>query len=107
MKNKIEFSENEDIQERQFINQKRNESICDSNQYSRVEQKRNKKSPLKIIKGKVKVYHNDTKHKHIDDKFMDDESELILVSDRMLQFLKVVSLFFILISIFLFFKKYS
>lgn len=107
MKNKIKFSENDGIQEKQFINQKKAGSICDSNLYSTEEQKRTKKFAFKVIKGKVKVYHNNNKPKLIDDKYIDDESELMLVSDRMLHFLKFATLLFAIIFLFILLKKYS
>lgn len=98
MKNKIKFSENDDIQERQSLNQKKNLSLCDPNQYSKEESKRYKKSPFRVIKGKVKVYHN-SKPNLIDKGYLNDESELHLISERMLLFLKFTFLILILTSL--------
>lgn len=98
MKNKIKFSEKNEIQERQFLDQKETESIG--------EQKSDRKPFHKIIKGKVKVYHNNHKpnfwcHKHN----YNDESELILISDRMLLFMKFVFVVIVLFFLFLIFKN--
>lgn len=99
MKNKIFFLEKNEIQNRQFIDQKQSESI--------EEQKSLKKPFHKIIKGKVKVYHNNHKPIFCEHKNShSDESELTLISFRMLLFMKFASLLFILISLFILFKKY-
>ncbi|HEU4789849.1 MAG TPA: hypothetical protein VFS71_09200 [Flavobacterium sp.] len=101
MKNII--SENDMNQIREFINQKDNEFTYD--QYSIVEQKQKKKTPSKLIKGKVKVYNNNSRPKLINSEYLDDESELNLISERMLLFLKFTFLFLILTVFFFFLKK--
>lgn len=93
MKNKIEFSRNNEVETEQFMNNQK--------QYSKAKQ--SKKTFSKIIKDKVKADGN--KSKHIDGKPIDDESELILISNRMAFFLKFVFLFLILISLLMLFKK--
>ena len=104
MKNKTEFSKNDTIQTGQFIIDKKTESKYDENQYSKVEEKQNKKSPFKVIKGKVKVYHNNTRPKLINNENLDDDSELDLVSERMLIFLKFILLSLLIMSLFIRFK---
>jgi hypothetical protein len=101
MKNII--SKNDTDQERKFTNQKENEFANDQNQYSIVEQKQKKKASTKFIKGKVKVFN--TKPKLINNEYLDDESELNLISERMLLFLKFTFLFLILIASFLWIKR--
>lgn len=101
MKNII--SKNDTDQEREFINQKKNEFANDQNQYSIVEQKQKKKTSSKLIKGKVKVYNS--RPKLANSEYFDDESELNLISERMLFFLKFTFLFLILTVFFLFLKK--
>ena len=93
MKNKIESSRNKDFETEQFM----------SNQNHYLKAKQSKKTFPKMIKGKVKVYDN--KSKQIDGKQIDDESELILIFNRMGFFLKFVFLFLILISLLMLFKK--
>ncbi|PVX47726.1 hypothetical protein C8C85_3681 [Flavobacterium sp. 103] len=88
---------------REFIDQKDNKFGYDQNQYSIVEQKQKKKKSSKFIKGKVKVYNS--RAKLINSEYHDDESELNLVSERMLLFLKFTFLFLILTVFFLFLKK--
>lgn len=101
MKNII--SENDANQVREFIDQKENEFAYD--QYSIVEQKQKKKTPSKLIKGKVKVYRNTSRPKLINRENLDDESELNLISERMLLFLKFTFLLLILIASFIWVKK--
>jgi hypothetical protein len=101
MKNII--SKNDTDQEREFINQKKNEFANDQNHYSIVEQKQKKKTSSKLIKGKVKVYNS--RPKLANSEYFDDESEFNLISERMLLFLKFTFLFLILTVFFLFFKK--
>lgn len=103
MKNII--SENDANQVREFINQKKNEFAYDQNQYSTIEQKQKKKTPPKLIKGKVKVYRNTSRPKLINRENLDDESELNLISERMLLFLKFTFLLLILIASFIWVKK--
>lgn len=99
MKNKIEFFENEDIQTKHYINQKKDTSY---DQNLKKKQKGNTKDSFKVIKGKVKVYNNNSKpvsHKH------DDKSELILISNRMLHFVKFTFVLIILLFILFELKK--
>lgn len=104
MKNKTEFSKNDIIQTEQFINVQKTASTYDENQYSKVEQKQNKKSPSKVIKGKVKVYHNNNRSKLINHENLDDDSELNLISERMLLFLKFTFLSLLIIALFMLIK---
>jgi hypothetical protein len=87
------------ISEKEFTSQKKNKY----DQSSVAEQKQNKKSPSKLIKGKVKVYNSSAKL--IDSEYLDDESELNLISERMLIFLKFTFLFIILIALLILFKR--
>lgn len=98
MKNKIKFSEKNETRIRQFIDQKQTEPIG--------EQKSDRKPFHKIIKGKVKVYHHNGKPNFWPNKHLyNDESELILISDRMLLFLKFAFVAIVLLFLFLIFKN--
>lgn len=94
MKNKIEFSGKEKIQKGQFIDQNNAMPITDENQKSDI------KSSHKVIKGKVKVYHNH-KTKFTDDKHLDNNAELLMVSERMMLFLKFTFILIILFFIYM------
>lgn len=103
MKNII--NENEANQIGEFVNQKENTLTYSKNQYSKTEQKQNKKASSKLFKGKVKVYSNNSKPNLIDDDYLDEESELNLVSERMLFFVKFIFLFLIIMTFVLLLKK--
>lgn len=99
MKSKIQFPQNDVIS-----NQKETTPICNEN--LKKDQKQNKKTPLKMIKGKVKVYTNNKPDK-ADCKYLDEESELLLISERMLLFLKFSFLFLILASLVFFLLRHA
>ncbi|PZX92647.1 hypothetical protein DOS84_14415 [Flavobacterium aquariorum] len=92
-------------QAREFTDQKDNKFGYTQNQYSIVEQKQKKKTSSKLIKGKVKVYSNNDRLKLTNSQYHDDESELELISERMLLFLKFTFLILIVTVFFLFLKK--
>ncbi|AOW10165.1 hypothetical protein [Flavobacterium gilvum] len=94
MKSKTEFLKEDIIPENQFIDQNKTRSMAQQNNYYKVKQKGNTLSSLKVFKGKVEVFYQIKDNKHLDNK-----SELLLVSQRMLSFLKFTTVFFILILI--------
>jgi hypothetical protein len=95
MKNIISGSNTNHVQE--FINDEELKFAYNQNQ-NPIEGQEPKKIPLqKIFKGKVKVYNTNKRLKHIQNIELDDESELNLISNRMLLFLKFTILFIILI----------
>ena len=69
------------------------------------EQKQNKKTKSKLIKGKVKVFSNSNRLKFINNEILDDETELVVISERIIYFLKFTLLFLILIAFFIFLKR--
>ena len=93
------ISMNDDNQTKEFVNQKRNVFEYVQNQHKTSEQKQYKKSSAKLIKGKAKVYSNDNFSRLANSENLDDKTELYLVSERMILFLKYTFLFIILITI--------
>lgn len=96
MKNKIEFSENDIILEKQS-NKRGIELLYNQSIESKAEYKQSKLFS-KMIRGKVKVYNNS---KFADGKCFDEESELMLISKRMLLFLKCAFLILIVSELFI------
>lgn len=94
MKNKT--SEKTANQTSEFVDPKIDSSLFD--------QKQNKKA--KVIKGKVKIYSNNNKSKHINNGNLNDETELMLISERLLLFLKFTFFFLLLIAFVIFLKKH-
>ena len=97
MKNKIDFLRKEAIP-------KRDTSTC--NHYEKAEELI-KKTPTKLIKGKVKTYKKNVSPKRSDNEYFEDNLELTIISKRMLLFLKVSSIFMIISSLFLLLKEIS
>jgi hypothetical protein len=102
MKNIISKSDANETKE--FVNQRRNVFENAQNQLEISEQKQYKKSATKLIKGKVKVYSNNSFPRLTNYENLDDETELFLISERMLHFLKFTFLFIILITLLLLLK---
>jgi hypothetical protein len=94
MKNII--SENSINQMSEFVNDNKCKFDYDQNHYVSVEQKQMKMPVQKIFKGKVKVYNSSKKLQNIQNVAIDDESELNIISNRMLLFLKITFLFVLL-----------
>ncbi|MDR6844255.1 hypothetical protein [Flavobacterium granuli] len=94
MKNII--SKNITNQTKELVNQTRNTFTNEKKQF--------KITSSKLIKGKVKVYTN-SRPKLNNSDYLDDESELYLVSERMLLFLKFALVFLTLTALFILFKK--
>lgn len=93
------ISKNDANQTKEFENQKRNVFEYAQNQHEGSEQKQNKKSSSKLIKGKAKVYSDNNFSRLANSENLDDETELYLVSERMVLFLKFTFLFIILITL--------
>lgn len=100
MKNKMEFLK-KDVIKKQFIDQNNSGLIANEEK----EQKRNLEPTHKVIKGKVKVYHSNFKLNFSDSEHFDNDSELLIVSKRMLLFLKFIFTICILFSLLFMFIK--
>lgn len=86
-----------------IISKSNTNQASDTFEYSQ-EQKQYKKNTAKLIKGKIKVYNNHSFSKSMNSENLDDETELFMVSERMVLFLKITFLLVILISLLIFLK---
>lgn len=96
MKKNIEFTPFDTIQKT---------SALVNDEKFKAQQIKNQKASSKIIKGKVKSYKKSIKPKFINNAVnLDEESELILISERMLLVLKLTFLFLIISTLFILIK---
>jgi len=92
-------SEKNANQTSEFVDQKIDSSLFEQ------KQKQNKNTKSKLIKGKVKVYSDNNRSKLINNRNLDDETELMLISERLLLFLKLTFFVLLLTAFFIFLKR--
>lgn len=103
MKNKIEFLKNTISETSPNINQTSAGSSFEQNLFSK-ESSREKIKAFKVVKGKVKITNNHNELRFAKNYQLNDQTELEIVWNRMLLFVKFTFLFLLLFSIFMLFK---